>query len=71
VSRGSCGESAIGAPPADGRANAAVDGFLAELLGKARSDVAVVRGASSRVKVVLARGPGLAETRKILSTHLR
>ena len=72
---GPYGESAIRlrvmAPPVDGKANVQIEHFLAELLGISRSDVAVVKGASSRNKVVLVHGPGQVETRKILSSHLQ
>lgn len=72
---GPYGEGALklraAAPPADGKANAETERFLAELLGIPRSDVAVIRGTSSRDKVVLARGLEQAEARKILSPHLR
>jgi uncharacterized protein (TIGR00251 family) len=72
---GPYGESAlklkIAAPPAGGKANAEAERFLAGLLGIPRSDVTVVRGASSRDKVVLVRGMGEAEIQKLLSAHLR
>jgi uncharacterized protein (TIGR00251 family) len=72
---GPCGESAlklkVAAPPEDGKANAKAERFLAELLDIPRSNVTVVRGASSRDKVVLVRGVGPSETRKLLSAHLR
>ena len=72
---GPYGESAlklkVAAPPADGKANAEAERFLAECFGIPHSDVAVVRGASSRDKVVLIRGVGQAEARKLLSAHLR
>ena len=61
----------VAAPPADGKANAETERFLAKLLGIPRSDVAVIRGASSRDKAVLARGLGQTEAQKILSSHLR
>ena len=61
----------VGAPPVGGKANAEAERFLAELLGVARSDVTVVRGASSRDKVVLLRGLEQAEVRELLSAHLR
>jgi uncharacterized protein (TIGR00251 family) len=61
----------VAAPPVDGKANAEVERFLASLLGIPRSDVAVVRGASSRDKTVLVRGLGQEETRTLLSAHLR
>jgi uncharacterized protein len=72
---GPYGESAIRlrvmAPPFDGEANVQIEHFLAELFGISRSDVAVVKGASSRDKVVPVRGPGQVETQKILSSHLQ
>ncbi len=46
----------VAAPPVDGRANAEVEGFLAEVLGVARSRVSVVKGASSRDKVIFVEG---------------
>ena len=71
---GPYGESAIrfraAAPPVDGKANVEIERFLAELLGTPRSDVSVVRDASSRDKVVRVRGLEEAKIRKILSSHL-
>lgn len=46
----------IHAPPEDGKANAELCKFLAEVLGVAKSAVVLVSGASSRAKVVEARG---------------
>jgi uncharacterized protein len=72
---GPYGESAlklkVAAPPVDGKANAEAERFLAELLDIPRSNVTVVRGASSRDKVVLVRGVGPSETRKLLVADLR
>ena len=42
----------IGAPPADGKANAALTSYLARRLGVAKSRVALVRGATGRQKTV-------------------
>jgi uncharacterized protein len=71
---GPYGENAIklkvAAPPADGKANAEVERFLAELLDVPRSDVTIVRGATSRDKQVLIRNLAYAQTQKALSTHL-
>jgi uncharacterized protein (TIGR00251 family) len=43
---------AVTAPPVDGEANAAVIDLLADRLGIARGDIAVVAGASSRRKTL-------------------
>jgi uncharacterized protein (TIGR00251 family) len=43
---------AVTAPPVDGEANAAVIELLARRLGVARSDIAVIAGASSRKKTL-------------------
>jgi uncharacterized protein len=72
---GPYGESAlklkVAAPPVNGRANAEAERFLAALLGIPRSDVTVVRGASSRDKVILIHGVREDELQTILPTHLR
>jgi len=44
------------APPSDGKANAAVEALVAELVGVPKSRVAVVRGHSSRSKRLLIAG---------------
>lgn len=46
----------VAAPPVEGKANAEVEGFLAKVLGVARSRVSVGRGAASRDKVVFVEG---------------
>jgi uncharacterized protein len=72
---GAYGEAAlrlkVAAPPVDGKANAEAERFLAELLGIPRSHVTVVRGASSRDKVILIHGVGQDEVKKFLPTCLR
>jgi uncharacterized protein (TIGR00251 family) len=58
--KGLYGEGAIrlsvAAPPIDGRANTEAERYLATLIGVERSRVAVVKGASSRDKLVLVEG---------------
>ncbi len=61
----------VAAPPTEGRANSEIERFLASLLGIARSEVAVTKGASSRNKIVVVHGLGVAETRRLLSPHLQ
>jgi len=46
----------VGAPPEDGKANAAVIALLAQRLGVAKSAVSVVSGATDRRKLVEIRG---------------
>jgi uncharacterized protein (TIGR00251 family) len=46
----------VGAPPEDGKANAAVIALLAAKLGVAKSAVSVVSGATDRRKLVEIRG---------------
>jgi uncharacterized protein len=46
----------VGAPPEDGKANAAVIALLAEKLGVAKSAISVVSGATDRRKLVEIRG---------------
>ena len=60
----------VAAPPVDGKANAEIERFLAELVGAGRSDVTLVRGASGRDKVALVENVGEARVREALSPHL-
>jgi uncharacterized protein (TIGR00251 family) len=60
----------VAAQPVDGRANAEVERFLSKLLGVPRSDVTIIRGASSTDKIILVRSVTQAETHKALSAHL-
>jgi len=55
------------APPVDGAANEALVGFLAERLGVPKRQVVVVRGATSRQKVVEVAGISLEDVKKKLS----
>jgi uncharacterized protein (TIGR00251 family) len=47
----------IAAPPAEGRANAAVVAFIAEALGVPRALVSIARGERSRDKVIAVAAP--------------
>jgi uncharacterized protein (TIGR00251 family) len=62
---------AVHAPPVEGRANAALIEFLAELFDVPRSKVELVSGELSRSKVFLLRGVTLAqaEPRLTQATH--
>jgi uncharacterized protein (TIGR00251 family) len=69
--KGLYGEGAIklsvAAPPVEGKANVEVERYLARLFGLSRSEVTVVKGASSRDKLVFVSEIGPDEIR----THLR
>ncbi|MBI4673875.1 MAG: YggU family protein [Chloroflexi bacterium] len=56
----------LNAPPVEGRANEALIKFLAQVLGVARAQVEIVRGDTSRRKVVRVRGVGLAKIKELL-----
>lgn len=59
----------VAAPPVGGKANAAVERFLAEKTGVPSSDVRVVRGISGRDKTVLVDGVGAEKVREVLAPH--
>ncbi len=61
----------VAAPPVEGKANAEAERFLAQSLGVSRSDVAVIRGASSRDKVILVRGAEADTLRDLLNRPSR
>ena len=60
----------VAAPPVEGRANAEVERYLAQLFRLSRSEVTVVKGASCRDKLVFVSGLGTDEVRTHLGTHL-
>lgn len=51
---------AVSAPPEDGKANAAVAKLLGKFFRTAKSNIAIVAGASSRTKQVAIAGDGAA-----------
>src|SRR5882757_4726260 len=55
-SMGAALKISVGAPPEDGKANAAVIALLAEALSVAKSAISVVSGATDRRKLVEIRG---------------
>jgi uncharacterized protein (TIGR00251 family) len=57
----------VTAPPVDGKANAALCAFVAERAGVPRSRVQVVRGMTSRDKVVRVKGVDAAALRAALA----
>jgi uncharacterized protein YggU (UPF0235/DUF167 family) len=56
----------VTAPPVDGKANAALCAFVARRAGVPASRVSVVRGITSRDKVVRVEGVEQAELRSVL-----
>jgi uncharacterized protein (TIGR00251 family) len=56
----------VTAPPADGKANAAVCALLAKTLGVPKRAVHVEHGAASRDKVVSIKGMGEREVKRCL-----
>ena len=60
----------LAAAPVDGAANAELVETLAEALGLARRDVTLVRGGSSRTKVIAVRGLSASEVRARLTPVL-
>jgi uncharacterized protein len=72
--KGLYGESAIklsvAAPPVEGKANTEVECYLARLFGVSSSDIIVVKGASSRDKLVFIGGCGPGEIQTRLNTLL-
>jgi uncharacterized protein len=59
----------VTAPPEGGRANAALCRVLAKRAGVGVRSVSVVRGASSRRKVVQVDGIGAADLARVLETE--
>jgi len=61
----------IAAPPQDGRANAALEAFLAQTLGLPKRNVRVAAGHGSSSKIVEIEGIGQAELVERLEKRLR
>jgi uncharacterized protein (TIGR00251 family) len=57
---------ALDAPPVDGAANAALIALFARLLGLARRDVRLVRGETSRQKLLALHGASAAAVRALV-----
>ncbi len=73
--KGLYGEGAVrlsvAALPVEGKANAEVERYLARLFGLSRSEVTVVKGASSRDKLVFVSGLEPEAVRKTLMSFAR
>lgn len=62
---------AVHAPPVEGRANAALIEFLAELLGVPRSSLTIVGGEHGHNKAIAVRGRSAAEVAAALAPAVR
>ena len=60
----------VHAPPLDGRANAVLLEFVAEMFGLSKSAVELVSGQSSRSKVILLKGISMERAGSILGKLL-
>lgn len=60
---------AVQAPPVEGKANAALQEFLAEFFSLSRSKVELVQGELNRSKVFLLRGLTLEQAKKTLALN--
>ena len=56
----------IAAPPVDGKANAALIAFVAKTLGVSKGSVSIIRGETSRNKVIRVEGRLPADVRAAL-----
>jgi uncharacterized protein (TIGR00251 family) len=61
---------AVQAPPVEGKANAALVEFLAELFGLPRNRVELHAGELSRSKIFLVRGVTLAQAERLFASYL-
>ena len=61
----------LAAPPVEGRANAALVAFLAEILGIPGRRITIVRGETARVKLVEVEGMTDLEFRSLLENMKR
>ncbi|MEI6687732.1 MAG: DUF167 domain-containing protein [Thermoleophilia bacterium] len=56
----------IAAPPVDGKANAALIAFVAKTIGVPKSSVEIIRGETSRNKVIRVEGRSPDDVRSLL-----
>lgn len=61
---------ALQAPPVEGRANAALIDFLAELLGVPRSSIEIAAGENARMKRIAVRGRDAMEVATAIAIAL-
>ncbi len=65
-----CLKIAVTSPPVEGKANSAVAGYLAKMLGVAKRDVNLSSGQSSRRKVFQVSGKTVEELRGLIESIL-
>lgn len=61
---------ALAAPPVEGKANAELVAYFADLLGISRSRIELIAGKQSRTKVLRVRGKSAAELARSFLTNL-
>ena len=61
---------ALAAPPVEGKANAELVAYFADLLGISRSRIELIAGKQSRTKVLRVRGKSAAELAHFFLTNL-
>ena len=61
---------ALQAPPVEGRANAALIEYLAEMLGVARSAIAIANGETARTKRIVVKGQDAMEVATAIAIAL-
>jgi hypothetical protein len=59
---------ALAAPPVDGRANHALIEFIADILSVPRSSISIIRGETSRTKLLFIKGVPTEKLLHILKT---
>ncbi len=60
----------VAAPPVEGKANRELERFLAKTLGLSKSSVAVIKGETGKVKMILAAGIAPDEAMKKIKDSL-
>ncbi len=69
--QGSCLKVRLTAPPVDGEANQALTAFMADLLGVGKRSVEIIRGETSKLKLIGIHGISPEEVRQVISGAAR
>lgn len=63
-------QAKVAAPPVKGKANAELIALLSQILGVSKSDISIVRGNTSRSKVIAVSGLSEEEVRRRLASSV-